>query len=299
MTASPASPAPSVDRRRLRRILRTERDAARMTQDHVATIMEWSLSKVIRIESGAVKISTNDLRALLDLYNVPDDRRTELLDLARASRRPPWWSEYREYLTPSLIYYIGLEPNAASMQYFHSTLIPGIVQTIGYARASIIPAMETSAHQAVEDVSEETLRRRLNVRMRRQAEFFQRVPPPRLHVILDEAALRRVVGGHAVMREQMLHLIDVGSEPHVTIQVIPFTHGMHIGTFGPYIIIDFPDPDAVPVLYLEGAFGGDEVVKEKPEVIELYRKSFEKLQTSALSPEESLDFIKTVADGFA
>lgn len=284
-----ASQGPSVDRRRLRTILRHERDLAKMTQDQVATAMDWSLSKVIRIESGAVKISTNDLRALLDLYRMSPERANELLELARAARKPPWWTEYREHLSPSFVYYLGLEPDAAEVRTFHSTIIPGIVQTGAYARATI-------AGTALEPLSSETMERRFKVRMRRQSEFFGQANHPRLHVVLDESAIRRLVGDTQVMREQLLHLVGLANDPQVTIQVIPFAHGIHVGTSGPYIIIDFPDPEAVPVLYLEGAFD-DETVKEKPEAIETYRRSFRQLQASALDPAQSIEFIRQVAEG--
>lgn len=283
--------APSVDRRRLRTVLRNERDAVRMTQDQVAVAMDWSLSKVIRIESGAVKVSTNDLRALLDLYGVSTERRSELLALARAARKPPWWAEYREHLSSAFVYYIGLEPNAIEVCYFHSTLVPGIVQTEAYARAAILGSGSESPADEITEL-------RLKVRMRRQKEFFDQPKQPKLHIILDEAALRRVVGGTRVMSRQLGHLIDLSGRIHVKIQVIPFSHGTHTGTFGPYIIMDFAEPDAASVLYLEGGFK-DEVVREKPEAIEAYRRSFRQLQASALDPEESVEFIRQVADGFA
>jgi transcriptional regulator with XRE-family HTH domain len=283
------TPAPSADRRRLRTILRREREGVHMTQDQVAIAMDWSLSKVIRIESGSVSISTNDLRALLDLYqvNVPRQRE-ELIGLARAARRPPWWAEYRDSLSPAFVYYIGLEPSAAHLRFFNNTIVPGLIQTRDYATAAIIGS-------APEELKPETLETRLAVRMRRQQELFGAPTPPELTVVLDEAAVRRQVGGPAVLRGQLAHLIELAPLPNVALHVIPFERGAHPGTFGPYIIMDFPDPDVeAPVLLHDGAF--DDMIREKPEAISTYRRSFDLIRAVALDPAETVDFLAAIRD---
>jgi transcriptional regulator with XRE-family HTH domain len=284
-----STPAPSVDRRRLRTILRREREKAQMTQDQVAIAMDWSLSKIIRIESGIVNISTNDLRALLDLYAVATTTKDELIELARAARRPPWWAEYRDSMSPQLVSYIGLEPHAAELHFFHNTLIPGILQTRAYAYAAIHGSAPEALDPAVADLQ-------LEVRVRRQAEFFDQPSPPRLVVVLDEAAIRRQVGGPATLAKQLNHLIDLSHRPDVTIRIIPFTHGAHAGAFGPYIIMDFADPQSEPsVLFTEGA-SEEGMVREKPEVIDVYRRSFDQLSDSSLDPVKSIEFIGRVRD---
>jgi transcriptional regulator with XRE-family HTH domain len=275
-----------MDRRRLRTVLRTARERARMTQEQVATAMDWSPSKIIRIESGMVSISTNDLRALLDLYDVATpEQRSDLIVLARTARRPPWWAEYRDSLSRAFIYYIGLEPNAAELRFFNGTLIPGLLQTEAYATAAL-------AGSAPREISEADAGYRLKVRMTRQVEFFDQERPPRLTVVLDEAALRRRVGGDDIMRDQLGRLVEIAELPHVTIRVIPFWHGAHSGTFGPYVIMDFHDPAAEPpVLFLEGALD-DELVREKPDVVEKYREAFRRLTVAALDPEETIAIIR-------
>lgn len=280
-------PAGSVDRRRLRTVLRRERETARMTQDQVAVAMDWSLSKIIRIESGTVSISTNDLRALLDLYDVSTpEQRSELVALARAARRPPWWSEFRDILTPAFIYYIGLEPNAAELSFFSSTLLPGILQTDDYARAALVASAP--------DLDDEMIAVRLRVRIQRQVQLFEQPSPPRLSVVLDEGAIRRQVGGAEVMRQQLGHLTELAYRPYVRLQVVPFASGAHAGTFGPYVLMDFPDPATEPpVLFHEGALE-DEMVREKPGVVETYRRSFKHLCAAALEPAPSLEFIRRV-----
>jgi transcriptional regulator with XRE-family HTH domain len=278
-----------MDRRRLRNVLRTAREQARMTQEQVATAMDWSPSKIIRIESGMVNISTNDLRALLDLYNVATpEQRSDLIVLARTARRPPWWAEYRDSLSRPFIYYIGLEPNARELRFYNAIMVPGLLQTEAYARAALIGS-------APREISDENAAFRLKVRMTRQDEFFGQNRPPELTVVLDEAALRRRVGGDEIMREQLGRLAELAALPHVKIHVIPFTHGAHSGTFGPYVIMDFPDPAAEPpVLFLEGALD-DELVREKPHVVAKYREAFRRLMLAALDPDETVGMIRRAA----
>jgi len=260
-----------------------------MTQEQVATAMDWSPSKIIRIESGMVNISTNDLRALLDLYDVATpEQRSDLIVLARTARRPPWWAEYRDSLSRPFIYYLGLEPNAQELRFFNGTLVPGLLQTEAYATAAL-------AGSAPREISDEDAAFRLRVRMTRQVEFFEQDRPPRLIVVLDEAALHRRVGGDDIMREQLGRLVELAGLPHVTIRVIPFSHGAHSGTFGPYVIVDFPDPAAEPpVLFLEGALD-DELVREKPHVVAKYREAFRRLALAALEPDETLALIRRAA----
>jgi transcriptional regulator with XRE-family HTH domain len=283
------TPAGSVDRRRLRTVLRRERETARLTQDQVAAAMDWSLSKIIRIESGTVSISTTDLRALLDLYDVSTpEQKSELVALARSARRPPWWAAFRDFLTPAFVYYIGLEPNAAELSFFSSTLLPGILQTDEYARAALVASAP--------DLDDSMIQMRLNVRLKRQSELFDQPSPPRLSVVLDEAAVRRQVGGSQVLRQQLEHLTEIAHRPYVRLRVVPFASGAHAGTFGPYVLMDFPDPVTdPPVLFHEGALE-DEMVREKPGVVETYRRSFAHLRSTALEPAPSLEFIRRAMD---
>lgn len=278
-------PAPSVERRRLRTILRRKRDAQGLTQEQVATAMDWSLSKVIRIESGSVSITTNDLRALLDLYGVLE--KDPLLELARAARRAPWWTPYRDDYSSDFIYYIGLEASASYLRYFHATLVPGLVQTSDYARKAV-------AATGLQQLSEEQISRRLDFRRRRQEEFFQQPRPPRLEIVLDEAIIRRMVDDVPMMRGQIDHLIELNQPDRVTIQVIPFSCGLHPGYTGPFAVLDFDDPDVKPVLYLEGA-QDDQTIRERPDELSIYRSTFQRLQSMALSPDETSDFLRRAA----
>jgi transcriptional regulator with XRE-family HTH domain len=281
---------PSAGRRRLRTVLRRERESANMTQDQVAIAMDWSLSKVIRIEAGNVNISPSDLRLLLDLYDVSaPDVRKDLIELARAARRPPWWAEYRETMSQALVYYVGLEPEAEELRIFNNSLMPGLVQTKAYARAAIVGSVPRP-------LTDDDVTARVAVRMRRQTEIFDQPSPPRLIIALDETVVRRQVGGAQVLSRQLLHLTQLAQRPHVTVRLVTFASGAHTGTYGPYILMDFADPEVnKPLLFSEGAFD-DSLVRERPEVIANYRKSFERLSEVALDPDASVAFIRKAID---
>ena len=213
-----------------------------MTQEQVAAAMDWSLSKVIRIEAGSVGISTNDLKALLRHYKILDDQRiAELVALARAARERSWWQSYRDIASPRLLQFIEYEAAASIIRQFESLLVPGLLQTEEYARVVIEQQAEPSTRERVGGLVE--------VRMRRQ-DLLDRDDPPLLFFILDEAVVRRMVGGKAIMRHQILHLVEIANSPNVTIEVIPFSAGVHPGMKGPFVAIEFPDPIDDDVLYL-------------------------------------------------
>jgi hypothetical protein len=251
--------------------------------------MEWSQSKIIRIESGSVSISVTDLRALLALYHVADQQRVdELLALARAARRRTWLAPYRDLLSPAFATYVELEADTSVMRHFHATLVPGILQTPEYASACIVESMSAIDRQAGSSLF-------LEIRLRRQREVFDQDSPPDLVLVLDEAVLRREIGGRSVMAAQLKHLIDLATRPHVEILVIPFSSGAHAGVFGPFVIMDFADPEDKPVLYREGAFM-DELVRDRSDLIGTYRETFDHLVATALDEAESLAFIRRVAE---
>jgi transcriptional regulator with XRE-family HTH domain len=287
MTTS--SPTSSFQRRRLRESLRRIREQAQLTQEQAALSMEWSQSKLIRIELGSVGISVTDLRALLALYQVTD--RTvidELLSLARMARKRSWLSPYKSVLRPGFLTFLELEPDASVLRIFQASVIPGILHTRAYAEEIIT---ETSAPS---EMTRERIDLIVEIRMRRQREVFDQPNPPTLVVVLDEAALRRTVGGRQVTREQLLHVARIAELDYVHITVLPFRTGAYAGIYGPFIIADFPDPQARPILYQEGAFG-DQVVREKTDLLDNYRKTFDHMVMRALDETESLAFIRRVA----
>jgi transcriptional regulator with XRE-family HTH domain len=281
------SSGPLVQRRRLRAELRAARQEAGLTQEQVAAAMEWSLLKVIRMETGSVGISTNDLRALLRQYQIVDSDRTRELDaLAQAAREHSWWSVYRDVAPTGLLQLIAYEAAACITRAFEPLLIPGLLQTEEYARAVIGQFMDGSPTRRVESLIE--------LRMRRQ-ELLNQADPPLLFFILDEAVVRRLVGGEAIMRRQLRTLIDTASRPNITIEVVPFSVGAHPGLRGSFVALEFPDPADDDVLYLESP-QGDLISREAPEEILAYREEFESLRRISLGPEDSLRYLGQVTD---
>src|SRR6266536_1070418 len=178
----------TLGRRKLRATLKRAREANGHTQEQVARAMDWSLSKLIRIESGAVGVSTTDLRALLQYYQIEDPTQVQsLVEMARASRKKPWWFAYRESLDVGYTTFLGLESGASSMRSFQSIAIPGLLQTQSYAT-------EVSAEAWVGDpLPDQTVQEWVTVRMIRQQKVLERADPPSLLCVIDEAVLRRVV----------------------------------------------------------------------------------------------------------
>jgi transcriptional regulator with XRE-family HTH domain len=278
----------TLERRRLRYALRRLRDGAGLTQEQVAAEMDWSLSKVIRIEAGSVSISINDLRAMLALYRVTDaDTVGELAALARASRRRRWWSRYGSSLPPQLASYIGLEAEACGIRFFQPLAVPGLLQTEAYARAVIVGT-------SPERLPESTVDTRVEVRLRRQDEVLGRPEPPEILAVLDEAVLRRTVGGPAVMRAQLAHLRELGSRPHVTIHVLPLSAGATPGLNGSFLILEFPGAADSDIVYVETPPG--ELWLDKPADVALYRRAFDELRALARDTEQSAALIDGAAD---
>jgi transcriptional regulator with XRE-family HTH domain len=280
---------PIVGRRRLRFALRQAREAAELTQEQVAAQMDWSLSKLIRIEAGTVSVSTNDLKALLALYHINDGAQVEeLVELARASRQRTWWAGYKDRLASYRVSYIGLEAETSALWYFNPLLVPGLLQTETYARAVIA---ELAPHEGTPEEVEPLV----DFRLTRQREILGRRDPPRLAVLMDEAVLRRPVGGRRGMREQLLQLVDAAAEPNISLRILPFSAGPYPAMYGPFTILDFPEDADTPVVFLENAFSGD--VVERAEEVTAYRGMFDQMWQRSLSEDESVELIRAIADG--
>lgn len=279
--------SPVIPRRRLRIELKKTRVEAGLTQSDVAAAMDWSLSKVIRIEAGMVSISTNDLKALLRYYKIFDPVKTdELVVLGKAARARGWWSEYRQVASPGLLELIGYESAASVRRNFEPMLIPGLLQTREFARAVI-----TSLDPRVAPKRLDTL---VEIRIRRQ-KLVDRANAPQLFFILDEGAIRRMTGGPEVMRHQLRHLMEVAEKPNVTIEVVPFSAGIHQGMGRSFVVLQFPDAADDDVLYVEDAEGGL-VIRENQKEIQTYRENFERSRNVALKPKESLNLIGRLVD---
>lgn len=288
MTTS--SQSPIVQRRRLRSELRAERDRVGLTQEQVANEMDWSLSKVIRIEKGDVGISTNDLRALLQLYDVTDkDRVASLVSLARSGRQRSWWHAYRERLSPQFVKLIGYEAEAIRIIYVAGLLIPGLLQTEEYANGLVEKTNPTA-------LDEEEVEFFTKIRMRRQTELFvNRHPSPQVTAIIDEGALRRTVGSQAITLRQLDHLIEMAERPDVEIGVVPFSAGAYPGMFGTFTILQFEDPVTDDVMYID-QLSGILVFRDLPDETDQYWEALERIQEAVLSTEDSVALIRKVKE---
>jgi transcriptional regulator with XRE-family HTH domain len=274
----PTRPAPSFYRRRVREALRKAREGAGLTQREAARELDWSMSKLVRIEAGSVGVSITDLRAMLALYSVDnDDQVSELVEMTRASRERPWFSKYEKVLSAPFAQYLGYEDSASVIRGFQPLTIPGLLQTDDYARAVI----EASRVDQIDE--------RVELRTTRQ-ELLERPDRPEIYYVLDEAALHRNVGGSAVMRSQLRHLRDLAIQPRLSLRIIPFSAGAHTSMKGSFTILEFADWDE-DVLYLETA-GGSVTSREDQKLIADYRENFELLSEMALEGRDSVALIE-------
>jgi transcriptional regulator with XRE-family HTH domain len=276
---------PAVQGRRLRLELKRAREAAELTLEQTAKAMDWSVSKIVRIESGAVRVSTNDLRALLGAYRISDDRVEEFLAMGRAARDRPWWRRDFSGIAPKrYLEYVEFEQAASATWHFQPFYVPGILQTRDYARA-IIWRLTT-------DMTEEQMSDLLKFRLERQ-QLLDAREPPSLAYVLDESVVRRQVGDDSVMAGQLSRLIELSGRPNISLQILPFSAGPVEGTQTPFVIHHFPDPADHDVVYLEGS-QRDTRVADDPREIERYHQIFQTLQRAALSVHDSSRFLKDV-----
>jgi transcriptional regulator with XRE-family HTH domain len=276
--------SPTVRRRRLAAELRTLREAARLTCEEVAEHLECSASKISRVETGRVSVSPRDVRDMLSLYGVDEERRESLVQLARESRQKGWWHAYSDTIQPWFATYVGLEDASAEIRTYEVSLVPGLLQTEDYARTVISAGNITGAQEDVE--------RRVALRMARQPALTG-ADPPQLWAVLDEAALRRAVGGPGLMRLQLDHLAECAAMPNVAVQVIPFGAGAHPGMGKPFVILGFRERADPDVVYLEDLTST--LYLEDADEIDTYNRLFNHLRATALSFEESAALITSVA----
>jgi transcriptional regulator with XRE-family HTH domain len=258
--------SPTVRRRRLGMELRRLREEAAYTLERVAERLECSDSKISRIETGQVGATPRDVRDMLELYGVDGKQRDELMQLAREGRQRGWWNTFDDQVIRTLI---GFEAAATSVHIYEAMVVPGLLQTVGYAQA-VIRAVRPGLRP-------EEIERRVEVRTARQRDLTE-ADPPTLWVIIDEAALRRPVGGPAVMRE---------------LQVLPLDAAEHAGMDGSFTIYEFSEPDGPAVVYLENATS--DLYLETAEELRRYTLLFDHLRAAAMEPKDSSEFLSDLA----
>ncbi|OLT36297.1 hypothetical protein BJF79_06725 [Actinomadura sp. CNU-125] len=281
--------SPTVRRRRLGAELRRLREVARMPGEDVAAYMNWSLAKLSRIETGKVGVAWEGVAALLDLYGYPEgEQREALIALAREAKQVGWWQSYSDFLSKDYRTYIGLETAAARLDIFQTLGIPGPLQTAEYARAVISEGGSL-------DLDDDAIERRVNLRLERQA-VLKGERPLELWAVLDEAALRREIGGRETMSTQLQRLAEAARQPGITLQVIPFETGVHASLPGSFGIFHFAGEDEPDVAFSE-SFGGT-LFLERAADVRAANLTFEHLKATAKSAADSLKFIQAVAEGY-
>ena len=275
--------SPTVRRRELGALLRVLRNEKGLTVERVAERLLCSPSKVSRMETGHGIATARDIRDLCDLYGVTDEaERDRMTALAREGKRRGWWQSYDlGYGT-----FVGLEAEAVAISDFQSSVVPGLLQTADYARAG---------HEAyLPRLSADQIERNIEAKLKRQSLLTQ-ASPPTFAVVMDEAVLHRVVGGPQVMGAQLDRLIEAARLPNVAMQVIPFAAGYHPGLESNFNILDLPAP-APSVVFVEGLAGS--IYFERPDDLKRYREVFERLQTIALSPKDTINAITKIKAQF-
>ncbi len=275
--------SPTVRRRRLGSELRRLREAAGLTCEQAGDHLDCSASKISRMETARVPARAIDVQALCHLYGAGDEQMTVLVALARESKTEGWWQRFDGVLPDWFGTYVGLEAEAATIRTYEIELIPGLLQTAAYARV-LFESAEVSAPDEVEQA--------VSIRRSRQ-EVLRGDNPPQYWAVFSEAALHRLIGGPAIMRDQLLHVAEISELRHVTVQVIRADAGAHPGMCTPFVILSFPersDPQVTFVEYLTGA-----LYLEKREEVDQHNLVFNHLVAAAISPQQSVDLIRSTA----
>jgi len=276
---------PTVRRRRLGTELRRLRESSGYKLEEVSAQLGVAPSTLSRIETGKAPTKSAYLNQMLETYGVSDPaQRQVLVDMAREGHRKGWWAAYDDVLPSGFDIYVGLEAETAGIRSYEISVVHGLLQMADYARAVI---RETFPRHTAEQVD-----RLVDLRMARQGRF-EDDPPLELWAILDEAVIRRTVGGPAAMRRQLTHLLAEAGRPGVTLQVLPFTCGAHAAHGGPFSILEFPDRSDSEVVYVESVAGI--LYLEKDKEVRARSESFDRLRAAALSPSASADLIAQVA----
>ncbi len=278
--------SPTVKRRRLAAELRHLREASKLTIDEVAERLEWSTAKISRIENARVSVLPRDVKFLLNVYGVTDtdDAWDVLTSLARESRQKGWWQQYGGAVPDWFEVYVGLEAEATTIWEYATEFVPGMLQTKEYARAVHRAQLMTATAEEID--------RLVTVRLARQ-ELLESDDAPQFWLVLNEAVIRRMVGGRQTMHAQLERLIEASSLPNVTLQIVPFSAGAHPAMDGAFILFSFREPTDPNIVYTEYHTGA--LYLEKPADVTRYRLMFDHLRAAALSADASRDTMARVA----
>ena len=280
-TAQP-NDGPTVRRLQLGARLRSLRLAKGVSRDQAGWAIRASESKISRMELGRVSFKERDVTDLLKLYGVDDPGEHErLLALAREANTPGWWHSYGDVLSTWFQNYLDLEQAAELIRTYEIQFVPGLLQTDAYARAVIMLGHGTA--------SKEEIDRRAHLRMARK-QLLTRETPPRLWAVIDEAVLRRPIGGVDVQREQIEALLEASKLPSVRLQVMPFSSGGHAAAGGAFSILRFPYPDMPDVVYIEHLTSG--LYLDKREDVDAYSAAVGRLVIEAEPPDRTPEILE-------
>jgi len=284
LIAAPGAGGPTVLRILLGAQLRRLREAKRISLEEAGNAIRASHSKISRLETGRVGFKDRDIADLLTLYGVTDEKeRQTLRDLAGRASAQGWWHDYSDILPNWFEAYVGLEEAATQIRAYEVQFIPGLLQTGDYARAVTLLGHPNAPMREVD--------RRVGLRLARQV-IFTRPNPPNIWAVLDEAILRRPVGGAEIMRAQIRHLIELAQRPNVTIQIIPFLAGGHAAAGGPFSILRFAEYDLPDVVYLEQLTSA--LYLDKQEILDSYLMVMDRLCVEATTPSASVKMMRTL-----
>jgi transcriptional regulator with XRE-family HTH domain len=284
----------TVPRRQLGRYLRELRGGQRLTVRAAAERLEWSEAKIWRIETGQVSLRSLDVEAMCKVYGADASLTEALMGLAKETKARGWWHSYGDVIPEGFDLYIGLEEAASAASWYEAELVPGLLQTESYAHTLI------EADNPGVDAQE--IDRRVHVRIARQALITRVTAPPKLDVVLNEAIIRRPVGGPGVMHAQLGRLAEATTLPNVSLRIMPFSAGLHHGIMsGPFVILRFPlngDGKATepPTVYVDGFTGA--LYLDKPSEIQRYEKAFGDIWESSLTEDASRELIHEAAREF-
>ncbi|MFI6179341.1 helix-turn-helix domain-containing protein [Nonomuraea sp. NPDC051191] len=288
MTQNQPGSGPTALRILLGSQLRKLREAKNVSREEAGHLIRGSESKISRMELGRVGFKERDVSDLLTLYGVVDPQaRAAVLDLVATANEPGWWHRFNDVLPTWFQAYVGLEEAAARIRTYEVQFVPGLLQTKEYARAVVTAG---AAGIATEEIA-----RRVDLRLERQR-IFDRPDGPIFWAVIDEAALRRPIGGVEVMRAQLEHLIDLMRQPSITIQIMPFSFGGHSAEGGAFSVLRFPDRDLPDVVYVEQLASA--LYLDKREDVDRYTEVMERLCAVSTTPDETIDLLRTIAEEF-
>jgi transcriptional regulator with XRE-family HTH domain len=279
-------PSPEAQRFQLCVALKKARIDRRMTQMQVARELEWSPSKIIRIEKGVNGISIVDLRALFNLYGIEDSTiRSDLEDMARASKNQTW-TQFRDVYSKVALTVFGMESLASTIYKYEPILIPGLLQTQDYARA----LLTGFGHDT------ETIDRMVDARLERQ-ELLEQPVSPRLMFVVGEAAVSSLVGGPRIMDRQFERLLELNARSNIDLRLLPFQVGSHPRMGSAFTIFEFAEPGITDLVYLEGAFD-EMIMRDDPEMIAAFQGDFYHIQSLCLPKDELGAILESVRGRF-